>query len=354
MRNNEKCAILTAGAAVSKVANAAVNKFAGGEARKGIEFLYAERVRQLFFRNDEIRDRGLTAPDDVVRVTDLAYGEDPQQVLDVYYPAGPAGGEVNPPEEAQRASLFPVIVSVHGGGYVYGDKERYQYYCMSLAQRGFAVVNFSYRLAPEFRFPSQLEDTNAVMRFLCENAKTTSGVVCIPSGGNKTTSGVVLPLDLSNVFMVGDSAGVQIAVQYCVAVTEPAYAKKLSMDIPPFTLRACAFNCGLYVQDPRKDRMMMRCFFDGPAERYTEKMDYAGNLSKHFPPSFLMTSTGDFLRERAEPFAALLTGRGVENEVHVYGDDKNKPGHVFHCDFREPLAKICNDDECAFFRRHAK
>ena len=32
---------------------------------------------------------------------------------------------------------------VHGGGWVYGDKQTYQYYCMSLAEKGFAVVNFS-------------------------------------------------------------------------------------------------------------------------------------------------------------------------------------------------------------------
>ena len=42
---------------------------------------------------------------------------------------------------------LPVIMSVHGGGWVYGDKDVYQWYCMNLAQRGFAVVNYSYRLA---------------------------------------------------------------------------------------------------------------------------------------------------------------------------------------------------------------
>lgn len=56
--------------------------------------------------------------------------------------------------------MIPVIVSVHGGGWGYGDKERYQYYCMSLAQQGFAVVNFSYRLASKYKFPAPLEDTN--------------------------------------------------------------------------------------------------------------------------------------------------------------------------------------------------
>lgn len=80
------------------------------------------------------------------------------QKLDVYRPV-----------EAEENKL-PVIVSVHGGGWVYGDKERYQYYCMHLAQMGFSVVNFTYRLAPEFKFPAPLEDTNLVMEWILKTA----------------------------------------------------------------------------------------------------------------------------------------------------------------------------------------
>ena len=100
----------------------------------------SEYVRKSFKMNDEIRDAGLTTPADVVRYDDILYGSDEVwQRLDVYRPA-----------EAEGKTL-PVIVSVHGGGFVYGDKELYQYYCMNLAQKGFAVVNFTYRLAPEFK-----------------------------------------------------------------------------------------------------------------------------------------------------------------------------------------------------------
>lgn len=76
-----------------------------------------------------------------------------RQRLDVYRP------------RAREGEKLPVIISVHGGGWVYGDKDGYQFYCMGLAERGFAVVNFSYRLAPEAKFPASLEDTNAVFRY---------------------------------------------------------------------------------------------------------------------------------------------------------------------------------------------
>jgi len=130
--------------------------------------------------NDDKRDAGLMTPGDVKRVDDIKYGPARENVLDVYYPKN--GNEP-----------YPVIISVHGGGWVYGDKERYQYYCMDLAKRGFAVVNFTYRLAPESKYPAQMEDVVSVFEWVFEKA-----------GEYK--------FDLGNLFAVGDSAGARLAV----------------------------------------------------------------------------------------------------------------------------------------------
>ena len=329
-------------------AGAAMRRAAAGAAFiKNTDQLYAERVRQLFTKNDDIRDSGLTEPEDITCIRDLAYGPDPMQVLDIYYPAG-----------ADKA--LPTIISVHGGGFVYGDKERYRFYCMSLAGRGFAVVNFSYRLAPEFRFPAQLYDTDLVMRLICSRAgKNTAGEDIAAEAAGKDTkdtagcSGLCI-IDPDNLFMVGDSAGAQLVSQYCVALNNSAYAELLGLTPPRGSIRACALNCGLYSFDLKKDRMMARCYFDGPAKAYADKLDLSGYITEDFPPAFIMTSTGDFLRARAEPFAARLTELGVENELHVYGDEVTRPGHVFHCNMKDPLAARCNDEECAFFRRHMR
>ena len=103
-----------------------------------------EQLRKGIAESDARRDAGLTTPEDIQRFDDLRYGDDPQwNVLDVYRPKGEEG-------------KLPVIFSIHGGGWVYGDKQLYSHYCMRLAQRGFAVVNFSYRLAPESKYPAAL------------------------------------------------------------------------------------------------------------------------------------------------------------------------------------------------------
>ena len=292
-----------------------------GLRKMGPEYIFAERVRKLFGENDKKRDAGLTEPEDVCKVRDLAYGSDPEQVLDIYYPAG-------------TKSALPTIVSVHGGGYVYGSKDLYRFYCMSLAQRGFTVVNFSYRLAPKTRFPEQLHDINSAVRFACGNANEYF-------------------IDLGNVFFVGDSAGAQMASQYLTAVTNPSYADLLGLEIPAFRVRACALNCGFYNPDARQDKMLMKCYLEKPSQVNSEEMDVESHITSEFPPAFVMTSNGDFLRERAEPFVKILTAKGVEAELRVYSPKDKELGHVFHCNMKEPYAKICNDDECAFFTAHA-
>ena len=101
----------------------------------------SELLRQGMGATDKKRDEGLFAPKEIVRHVNIAYDNKDSKwnLLDVYRPK-------------DRSDLLPVIISVHGGGWVYGDKEVYQFYCMELAKEGFAVVNFSYRLAPEYKF----------------------------------------------------------------------------------------------------------------------------------------------------------------------------------------------------------
>lgn len=275
-------------------------------------------TRVTFWVSDTIRDRGLRTPEDIERVDDLHYGEDKMQVLDIYYPKG-------------TTQALPTIVSIHGGGYTYGDKDRYQYYCMNLAQRGFTVVNFSYRLAPGAKYPAQLNDTNAAITYACEHADE-------------------YYIDTDNIFIVGDSAGAQLNSQYSAAVTNPEYAKLLNLQIPEFTLRAIALNCGGYDMEERSQSMSY--YIDGDYARYAEELDVLGHITADFPPSFVMSSTGDMALPNAQPMSDFLKEKGIKSELHIYGDETTKPPHVFHCDIRSRYATWCNDDECAFFEKY--
>lgn len=77
-------------------------------------------------------------------------------LMDLFLPEGNANG---------RCILF-----IHGGGFAGGKRQQWnpvaQYFC----ERGYTCASMSYRLAPQWRFPSQIEDVRLAMSFLRENA----------------------------------------------------------------------------------------------------------------------------------------------------------------------------------------
>lgn len=288
--------------------------------------LTAFLFRLMAKRSDKKRDAGLTVPDAVTEIRDLSYGEHGQwSLLDLYVP------------KAAEAPV-PVIVSVHGGGWVYGTKETYRYYCSDLARRGFAVVNFNYRLAPKYKFPAALEDVNAAFGWLLAHAGE-------------------YWLDAARVFAVGDSAGAHMLGLYSCLCADPDFAARFAFRPPEgLSLRAVALNCGVYHlapgNSPRSTSDLMRDVLPGggTAEEL-EKISVLGHVTAAFPPAFVMTASGDFLADQAPPLVEKLKSLGVEVEYHYYGDEQRQLGHVFHCNQRLPEATQCNGDECAFFRR---
>ena len=287
--------------------------------------IYSWMLRTAFKRSDDKRDRGLTTPADIRRYDNIAYGPDPKwNVLDVYRPKG-------------TEDRLPVIVSVHGGGWVYGDKERYQYYCMSLAQQGFAVVNFTYRLAPRHKFPAQLEDTGAVFSWVLENAARYG-------------------FDTGHVFGVGDSAGAHILGLFCCLCTNPAYAALMPVRKPEgFKPTAVALNCGAYrLQIGEKKDLTARLMADLLPGRGTEEemqnIRVIGHVTGDFTPCFVMTCEGDFLAEEAPTLVKKLEALGAPVTYRYYGDREHVLGHVFHCNVRSEAAQSCNRDECEYFK----
>lgn len=291
----------------------------------------SDMIRKMFGQGDEIRDEGLTTPADVERFDDILYGEDKQwQVLDVYRP------------KAAKDKKLPVIVSVHGGGWVYGDKERYQYYCMSLARHQFAVVNFTYRLAPEHVYPAPVCDTNMVMSWIMDNAKEYG-------------------FDTEYIFAVGDSAGANILGLYSAICTNPDYAKNYSLEIPKdFKLKAIALNCGAYHIDVegeagKQTKMIMQDYLaGGGTKEELELISVENHITGDYPPTYFMTCSGDFLMEQAKVLQNKLMECQIQHEFHFWGNNKTKLGHVFHLNMKLDMAHKCNKEQCEFFKSFIK
>jgi len=101
---------------------------------------------------------GYTAPN-IAR--DQAYGDHPRQRLDVHTGDDDQGGR-------------PVFVFVHGGGFVRGDKHipgapQYDLVGAWAVRRGYVGVTITYRLAPEYQWPSGAEDVAKAVQWLRQN-----------------------------------------------------------------------------------------------------------------------------------------------------------------------------------------
>ncbi len=84
-------------------------------------------------------------------------------------------------------------------------------------------------------------------------------------------------------------------------------------------------------------------------DREIELMSPILHITKNYPPTFVMTAEGDFLRDEAPKIVERLTECDVVTCYRFYKWSEKTLGHVFHCDMRLDMAEKCNADECDFF-----
>ena len=286
--------------------------------------LQALSFRYKAAKSDRLRDAAIPLPAGITECRNISYGSyGDSSLLDVYYPNG-------------TDTPLPTIVSIHGGGFVYGSKEIYRRYGMDMARREFTFVNFNYRLAPKWKFPTPLVDTNSVLEWVSKNAMR-------------------YHMDPERIFLVGDSAGAQIASQYAAVFSNPAYAALFPLNLPDIHIRAIGLNCGMYdlssqAAGKRKgihlDYLGRKLPADDPRFRVLESITF------DYPPAYITTACHDFLRDCAEPMYQLLSSKGIPCEWKCYGREEDETvAHVFHVNIALPEAGACNDDETAFFRK---
>ena len=289
-------------------------------------------VRTLFTIGDLKRDLGWVPPTNVEAVENVSYGScDKWHLLDLYRPKETEG-------------KLPVLLNIHGGAWVYGDKKVYAPSCMYLATQGFAVVNASYRLAPKHTFPAPLEDVGAMVEWVVDHAEEYG-------------------LDISNLFFVGDSAGAHLATAYTAIQLNEAYAKSfpgIKVD-ERFIPKGLLLNCGVFdieVEWKKQGRALTPFLTDLLGEKPTvesvKQMSPAQFITSDFPSVHLTTSNGDFLRKHSYRLKEVLEKKSVEVVFKDYGEKKKPQGHVFHLNLKNKVGQECNADQLEFVKQMMK
>lgn len=139
----------------------------------------------------------------------------------------------------------PVLLNIHGGGWIIGDKSNSTSYCLPFADAGAFVMNVNYGMPEkdlpllfnkvdprkfhnkDWLWPYPIQTTFLAMKWLEDNA-------------NKYN------LDLDNVVIAGDSAGSHMTGVVCACFCDDDYAKALGVKKPSFVPKGYIMNCGIY------------------------------------------------------------------------------------------------------------
>lgn len=146
---------------------------------------------------------------------------------------------------AANAAVLPVLLYLHGGGFVIGGLETHDSLCRQLALRsGGAVLALDYRLAPEHPFPAAVDDTWAALQWLHRHADT-------------------MGLDARRLAIGGDSAGGTLAAVGAIHARDRGLPLALQLLITPGTgAHADTASHKLFGQGFLLDAASIAWFFD--------------------------------------------------------------------------------------------
>ncbi|MBV9944007.1 MAG: alpha/beta hydrolase [Solirubrobacterales bacterium] len=275
------------------------------------------------------------APGDVIALVDERYGDEPDMLLDVYRPA------------AANAPL-PLVLWVHGGGFVGGAKEELAGYFKLLAHDDYVVVAPRYSLAPDHHYPTPARQMTQALSYLMSKADR-------------------LLIDPDRIAVAGDSAGAHIAAQVATLATTPGYAGAVGFNptITSAQLRGVVLACGPYDLGLARESIEAgsrfvqivlwaysgkRHFLDDPAAAAWSLTD---NLTASFPPTLVTVGNADPLRPHSELLVDKLRAHGVTVEPVFYPDDHQPPlGHEYQFDLDADAGRLFLDRLREFLRHH--
>jgi acetyl esterase len=218
------------------------------------------------------------------------------------------GGD-GPPRAARlyapSSDKLPVMLYLHGGGFVIGGLETHDSLCRQLAQRsGGAVLALDYRLAPEHPFPAAVDDAWAALRWLATDAAS-------------------IGVDASRLAVGGDSAGGTLAAVCALLARDAGLPLALQLLITPGTTAyADTPSHRLFANGFLLDSATIAWFFDHTIP-YHHRRDWrfaplnAPDVDG-VAPACLILAECDPLVDEGLAYADRLRAAGVAVDLELY------------------------------------
>ncbi|MGP4072091.1 alpha/beta hydrolase [Piscibacillus sp. B03] len=201
---------------------------------------------------------------------------------------------------------FPVFIYYHGGGWVLGDLELVDATCRILTnETKRIVVSVDYRLAPEYRYPTPLEDCYKVLEWVYANPIEIDG-------------------DVTNITVGGDSAGGNLATAVSMLAKDregpPVKAQVLVYPVTNLSYDTSSYE--EFAEGYGLDRGFMQWF----GKHYVRDEDdyynpYIAPLTcedlSGLPSSIVIVAENDVLRDEGLAYARRLKEAGVRMDAKL-------------------------------------
>jgi cation diffusion facilitator CzcD-associated flavoprotein CzcO/acetyl esterase/lipase len=196
--------------------------------------------------------------------------------------------------------LLPVVVLIHGGGFIGGSLDSFDEPCASLARRlGALVVSPDYRLAPEHPFPAATDDTVAVLRWAADHIAGHGG-------------------DPARIAVGGESAGANLAAVAAIRLRDEGGPRLRAQVLvtPPTDYSADTQSRKAFVNGPilstKVGESMAAMYLGDPVNAASAWAFPAGATDlSGLPPALVITMEVDPLRDEGEDYARALAAAGV-------------------------------------------
>ncbi len=241
--------------------------------------LPAQLARAVYHQLGEAFD---AEPDLSVRTVDFTGGGCP---LRAYFP--------------KAAEAGPVIVYLHGGGWVIGDLDTHHAFCTLIARlSGLRVVSVDYRLAPEHPYPAAHEDCLAAARFIASGP-------------------VELGAPVTGIAVAGDSAGGNLAFYLGAKLGDAAVLAQLLIyplgDATSPTEGSYKEFAEGYLLDRRLMDRFIADYLPGEGDiHHADASPLLHPMPAALPPAVILTAGLDPLRDQGRALAGQMAAQGVE------------------------------------------
>jgi acetyl esterase/lipase len=276
-----------------------------------------------------------TIEDNVIIKKDMVY-DGHGTLLDIYYPRN-------------HEAPLPVIMWIHGGGFIGASKEQTKSYAMTLANAGYVVANINYDLAPGKKYPGPVIQANQAIMYLREKVAQYGG-------------------DVNRLFLGSNSSGSQIASQLAAIISNKEFSEKIGIrpSITNEQLRGALLYDGAYnVQTVRATPGFLGSLVSLELWSYTGVRHYESyaridelstilHVTPDYPPVFLAVGDSDPFESQSIAFKEVLEKNKVEVEAVFFTGTGAHLDHDYMMNLGTVPAQQTLDRALDFLERHSQ